>query len=490
MEQQKWIQAHREPKTEIKCIKGMYYKYEITYRYNKEKKRTDKLTGKLLGKITETAGFIPSDKDALRQKRSIVPAVDIKTFGVYNLFSNLLKEEIQTLKEKIKSDVVERLLVFSMMRWAYQSPIKRVPSYHAHDFCSEDWSSKTLSDKHITETLKIVGEDRASLVEWMQMQLALTQSEDSQFVMMDSTHVTSVSDLLSVNAKGYNPSHNFDKQIRLMYIFSAELKSPVYYRLINGNITDLKSMSLCIKEMNLENVVLIADKGFYSKENISQLEQEHIEYIIPVHRNNKLIDLSPLKKGDLKKEIRKYFVYQERIIWYYNYENDGQKCITFLDEKLKVKEESDYLLRIKTYPETYSEELFYEKHYVFGTLTVVYSLKKEQSPSHIYEAYKQRNEVEVMFDSYKNFLHADKSYMQNRHVMEGWLMANFIAMIAYYKLYSRLQKANLLSKYSPKDIIELSKSIYKLKIGGEWTTSEITVKTKKLFKEIEIDYLK
>ena len=68
-------------------------------------------------------------------------------------------------------------------------------------------------------------------------------------------------------------------------------------------------------------------------------------------------------------------------------------------------------------------------------------------------------------------------------------MANFLAMIAYYKLFTRLKKQSLLPKYSPKDIIELSKAIYKVKVNNQWITSEITVKTKSLFKKIDIDYL-
>lgn len=78
--------------------------------------------------------------------------------------------------------------------------------------------------------------------------------------------------------------------------------------------------------------------------------------------------------------------------------------------------------------------------------------------------------------------------MQGRRVLEGWLMANFIAMMAYYKLYSLLSEADLIHKYSPKDIIEISKSIYKLKIRGEWNRSEMAVKTMELFKKIKIDY--
>lgn len=168
--------------------------------------------------------------------------MDIKTYGVYHLFSSLLKEEIESLMANFKTDVIEKLLSFSMMRWAYQSPIKRVPNYHAPDFCSEVWCKQTISDKKISETLKFLSENREALVSWMKTRINVSSDSANKFVMMDSTHVTSVSEKLAINAKGYNPSFDFDKQIRLMYLFSAELNQPVYYRLISGNITDIKSM--------------------------------------------------------------------------------------------------------------------------------------------------------------------------------------------------------------------------------------------------------
>lgn len=486
-----WIQKYKEPRTEIRCIKGMFYKYEVRYQYNKEKKRTDKITVKLMGKITEKDGFIPSDKDMIRKKSEQVPKVDIKNYGVYNLFSNLLSEEIDSLKSVFKDDVAEKLLSFSMMRWAYQSPIKRVPHYHAHDFCSEVWSKDSMSEKQISETLKFIGQNREVLISWMRQNLDKSCKGNDKFVMMDSTHISTVSEQLGINAQGYNPASDFDKQIRLMYLFSSQLKQPIYYRLINGNITDISSMSLCVKEMNVKDVIFIADRGFYSNNNIKQLDDNNLQYIIPLRRNNQLIDFSPLRKVNYKKEIKNYFIYQDRVIWYYQYKIEDKNLITYLDEKLKVEEQADYLKRIITNPENYTEEKFYQKEEGFGTITIVSKLTDQENHTaqNIYEAYKQRNEVEIMFDSYKNFLHADKMYMQDRHVLEGWLMANFIAMTAYYKLYSRLKKAQLISKYSPKDIIEISKSIYFMKIKGQWNCSEITTKNKQLFNKIDIDYL-
>ncbi|GHT24804.1 IS4 family transposase [Bacteroidia bacterium] len=501
-----WVQPFKEKRTEIKKISGHFYKYAVSFKYNKEKKKTEKKTLHLLGKITEKEGFVPSSKNELRRRSEELPQVDIKTFGVYNLFSELMKEEISSLTTFFGEEHSDTLLSFAMMRWAYQTPIKRAREYHSHDFCSEFWAAKSFSDKTVSATLKYFGENRQNVVEWMKTQLK-DMPDEQNFVMMDSTHALSVSENLAVNAKGYNPNFDFEKQIRLMYLFSAQMKQPIYYRLINGNITDVKSMSLCINEMKVKDkVVFIADKGFFSAENIALMNEENLSYIIPLHRNNSLIDFSPLEKQNFKKEL-KYFIFQERIIWYYSYQKGDYNMITFLDEALRIKEERDYLSRIETHPESYSREGFDEKLNRFGTLTIIYKIdhqintennekKSKKKPAMekaveqiIYESYKQRNEVEVMFDSYKNCLDADVSYMQNRYVLEGWLFANFIAMIAYYKLYSRLLQAELLSKYSPKDMIELSKAIYKMKIRNTWHRSEITQKIQRLFAKIDIDYL-
>lgn len=485
----KWVQEFKEPRTEIRNIKGGYYKYAVEYKYNPQKKRTDKITKQLLGKITQDKGFIPSDKYLLKEKAFQVSPVDIKTFGVYNLFTSLLSEDLESIKTLFSPEVSQTLLSIAMMRFAYQCPLKRIPYLHIHDYCSQDWVQKGLDDKKITATLKFVGENRELVVGWMKSRLGISESEMSNFVMIDSTHIPTLSENLHVNALGYNPQHSYDPQIRLMYIFSAEMKQPVYYRLISGNITDVKSMKKCLEELNAQNVVFIADKGFYSEKNTENLRINNLHYIIPLYRNNGLINFNPLQTANFKKGIKKYFSYQKRVIWYYEYKKKGQKIITYLDERLRVEEESDYLNRIKTHPDKYTETAFFEKMHRFGTLTLVSHLPKDYTAQELYEAYKQRNEIETMFDAYKNFLEADKTYMQNRYVMEGWLMSNFIAMISYYRLYKLLKDAKLLSKYSPKDIVEMSKSIYQTKIREIWHRAEITKKTIDIFKKINIDYL-
>jgi len=102
---------------------------------------------------------VPSSKDSLRRKSEELPQVDIKTFGIYNLFLDLMSDEISSLKKLLGDAPSARLLSFSMMRWAYQTPIKRATAYHSHDFCSEHWSTP-MSDKIISMNLKYLGENR------------------------------------------------------------------------------------------------------------------------------------------------------------------------------------------------------------------------------------------------------------------------------------------------------------------------------------------
>jgi hypothetical protein len=118
-----WTQKFKEPHTTIKCIKGNYYKYEVHYQYNTEKRRSVLKSTKLLGKISEERGFIPSNKDELRKKATEIPKVDIKVYGIYAMFEELLREEAQSLRDVFGTETAETILAFALMRWAYHSPI-------------------------------------------------------------------------------------------------------------------------------------------------------------------------------------------------------------------------------------------------------------------------------------------------------------------------------------------------------------------------------
>jgi len=233
-----WALPFKEPRTEIKYINNKYCKYEVSYQYDISRKRSKKKTGRLLGRITETGGFIPSSKNALRQENEQAPKADIKSFGVYAIFETMLKEEIPILVEVFGKERAEELLTFAMMRRAHRSPIKRIGTYQSHGFCSEYWSpNKILSDKQTSAVLKSTGENRELVIECMKKLPGNEKAKNENFILMDSAHIMSSPEHLSINAKGYNPSFDFGKQIRLMRMFSAQFKKlgfPFNQRKHNG----------------------------------------------------------------------------------------------------------------------------------------------------------------------------------------------------------------------------------------------------------------
>ncbi len=89
-------------------------------------------------------------------------------------------------------------------------------------------------------------------------------------------------------------------------------------------IIDVSSMKRCVEELGAENVIFIADKGFYSNKNVSDLRNNNLHYIVPLYRNNSLIDFKPFQQANFKKAINTCFTYRNRIIWYYRYEQQGQ----------------------------------------------------------------------------------------------------------------------------------------------------------------------
>ena len=64
----KWATKHKRKGTELRLINGRFYLYEVSSKWDPEKKRAKKITGKLLGKITKESGFIESDKGFYSEK--------------------------------------------------------------------------------------------------------------------------------------------------------------------------------------------------------------------------------------------------------------------------------------------------------------------------------------------------------------------------------------------------------------------------------------
>jgi len=488
-----WVLAHKVKGTEIRHFNGRYYLYKISSFWDKEKKKSRKKTDCLLGRITEEG--LKASKPRISEEK--VSKISVVESGMSEYVHSQNEDILEALTTRFPKEG-QSLFLLALFRLAYQSPLKNMSFYYDNSFMSQVFPKVNLGKNNLTELLKEVGTQRSSISECMKD----IMGDHPSYVLIDQTHIISLSEQMTCNRLGYNSQRSFEPQVNLLFIFSPEYKVPLYYRMVAGDVRETKALKLTLEESGIREAIVIGDKGFYSKENIENLSKEGLDYILPIRRSHSLCEYEPVKKGN-KELFDSFFAFDERIIWYKKYKKNGHDVILFLDNKLKEQEEKDYLLRIKKEEEeviidtsttssatnltTQTKECqkqkgntlekFYEKQHSMGTITLNYSLKNEKSPEQIFMCFKTRNEVENTYDAYKNIVEADTSYMQGQAQMETWSFINFLALIMYFRIYKQLLEKQMLKKYAPKDVLLFLEHIKKMKINDKWLQAEITKKS-------------
>jgi hypothetical protein len=476
-----WAIKHRDKGKELRLINGKYYLYEYKTVYDKQKKKPKKISGGLIGSITEQDGLIPSPKRALKMA-VLVPqdfgGILCKEYGVSLLVTTILSA-YGTALEKAFGEDWKNILAIAYCRFVYRCPLKSIPFRLASSYLPELTGLPPFNDKQASVVLKRIGGQPEKRLGYMKSFI-----HADNYVLIDATGLHSQSTLIPLAKRGYSNPMNFDTQFNLLYIYSATSKMPVYYKLLPGNIREVKAFKNSLLKAGLQKTVIVADKGFYSKANIELLLQESLQFIIPLRRDNGLIEYSAINANTFK-DAANYFQHEKRIIWYKRYAVEGQLLLhLFLDEGLRVKEEGDYLSRIKTHPEDYSIEGYHSKKDRFGTIAMLTNLTGTQQE--VYQTYKGRMAIEVMFDGMKNIMDADHTYMQDEQTLQGWMFVNHIVLQWYQHLYIELKEKDLLKKISVNDYIQLLTDVKKVKINETWHLNEFTNQTQKLIGKINL----
>ncbi len=484
-----WALAHKKPGTELKCINGRYYLYGVKSVYDKKLKRARKISLGILGSITKEKGFIPSEKQQLKIKSS-------KTYynkQVYSLEYGFSKWLIDTLEKEGILEDLKRLFpdlwqfIVSMIycRVAYQSPLKNIP-FHLQQSDMQNllgWGEK-VNDQKISDLLFELGCREQSIHRFMQ-----PKDRQTKTILIDATDIVLQSNHISLSEEGYNSRMDFYPQFVLLYLYDAISLRPLYYRMLPGNIREISAMKNTIKISGLEHCTYIADKGFFSEANVSELERMGMQYMIPLKRNNQQINYKALENIE---QTDNYFEFSKRFIFHADTKETGNRRIDlFLDGKLKEQEKADYLSRIQSLPENFSKHRFNELVKTMGTLAIIHDT--QNTPKELYHEYKSRGDIEQFFDHLKNTLDASSSSMQREESLNGWMFINHLSMLVIYRLFEILKTTplnkqdKLLHKYSLMDTVDHLKSVKKIKFApDESVIAEINKPTKKLLEKMKI----
>lgn len=307
-----WAIKFKTKGTELRCINNRYYLYKITSKWDKTKKKTRKITLEMIGRITKEDGLIP--KGIKRSSINKAKSISIKEYGASKILQDLGKDIKKSL-QFFFPDFWESIYVLAIQRLIYQSPLKNMQFYYEKSYLQQTYPKLNLSKNSLTDLMKNIGSDKERISSFLK-----TFIEGSQYILFDVTHVISQSKKMQINQIGYNSQKIFDPQINLFYMFSTDKKAPIYYRIIPGDISGIKALQLTVKKAELKNTIVVADKGFSSQENIKILKKSSINYVLPLRRNSKFMDVSKLSSRKYEEAFDGHFFFKKRAIFYYEYQ--------------------------------------------------------------------------------------------------------------------------------------------------------------------------
>ena len=132
---------------------------------------------------------------------------------------------------------------------------------------------------------------------------------ERRFWALDSTSITSYSENIDSVERGYNKDLIDAPQTNVLMIVDQKTGETVYYRNFDGNVPDVSTVrntlaELAMLKINLENVVLVTDRGYGSKANWEDMLRNNMSFV-----SNARLNLN----GAIKETIDAH--YQELLNW-------------------------------------------------------------------------------------------------------------------------------------------------------------------------------
>ncbi|MCL4391297.1 MAG: transposase [Candidatus Parvarchaeota archaeon] len=439
---------------EARKIGQSRYLYRSTTRWDKERKKIVKVS-EYLGRITEKGLVDKTDK-----KRSVFE------YGNSQLVDSLSQDILKLLKESFPERWKE-IYSLAVVRLLDPVPLKSVEDrwekLHLSTTIDAAVSRNTLS-----AVLREVGSDTAA-----QLGLFRELMSSSERLAFDMSSIFSRSENLSYAAMGHNADDIYLPQINMAMIFDVGNCRPVYLKPVEGSVRDIKSLRSTLQEVDF-NGVLVMDRGFASYD-LAEILESRMKFIMPLRRNQKLIGYGTKLDGG--------FVYRGRGIRFAARRREKQTVYLFEDPFLRADESSTFIGWMDKKKKT--EKDYREAEKKFGKITILSNVNAK--PKDIYLMLKQREEVETAFDSMKNELENDKTYLRDDDAVRGYFFISFVSLYMYYKILALIRKKDLSDKYSVKDVLLKFSKVYKLVTDGKEVISEVPAAVEMLDKTLGTD---
>jgi len=366
--------------------------------------------------------------------------------------------------------------------------IEKTPYYDLEDayggsFFSVFDKTLSMSKSSLSEFLKNFCRFKAQFISFMKKDI-----EEDEILIFDGTNFLCGSQNISHAASGYKHGHNYKTQAGLLYAYSPGKRKLVYYKLLEGSVSDAKSLSDLLREADIKKGVAILDNGFASSDNLLGLINQKEKYIMALRRDSRYVTDEIMDDGNIGiKALEKFTNNHESVFAYETKDEDDNRICIYYNQTIAGVEKSEYIDKLNNKWKGYDEKGYEKACRRFG-IYIIRTNVKEFSLKKIYEYYKSRFEIEYIFDTIKNTLEFDKAYVHNDAALETWAFINHISILITQAIYDYMTDKEV--NISLHSLFKKLRQVVKQKNISDkndiYDLQLIPAKTKKLLEKLEV----
>lgn len=502
----------RQKNTEIKKIGNNWYVYERFSTYDPAIKRSRKVSGKCLGKITPE-GFVPTKRrlvSAPALGTSSSPQVsDVVEAGAVMFFWN----RTAAMRERLKAffpDLWQTIYAAAILRTVKEPRFRRLQAHYETSLIAHLLPDLSFDAPSNTALLQALGRKREMISRFMQEDV----NKKDVFILFDGHRLITSSKTMELAELGYDSKRRFKPQVNLLYVYSLgnDSGTPVYYKQFLGSTPDVSAFSDVLTECGISSskYTVIADKGFASEDDFDELSQRNLSYVIPIRRGSRFVKvylpLTPQSYTEL-------FVYHGRAIQSFKIEGNGFNVFVYYDAQLYANELADAAERaqrknvqkdgkaqqelsrrkkgVGKLSDEQMEELqpqdlrqVLEAIPEMGTVSIRTN-RTDLNSQQVYRTYKQRQAIEQFFKTYGASMDFDASYMRDRTSQEAWLFLNHLSATIAMECMADIARLGEDKNVSFEDLRSILGKIMATKIDGKWILAPIKKSVQKLVAKLD-----
>ena len=490
---------------------GITYAYESKAYWDKEKQQS-RSKRHLIGRLDKQTGkIVPTDGRNRRAqaKAGQKPTTTHRYFGATYLLAQLAQQIglDQDLKACFGTDAEQ---IFGLAQYLALEPHNALyrfnhwQSNHAHAY-----QQAISSQKSSALFAKITG----AQIEGFFRQQGKRRIEQEYWA-YDSTSISSYSQGLKQVRYGRNKEHDPLAQLNLLLVFGEQSGLPFYYRKLSGSIPDVKTVTKLLEDLDvlgIQQAKLVMDRGFYSRENINQLMQQHRKFLLGVRTNLKYVkaaiaahtdDLASFQNYDPNSglygiTVRQDWTYeqsrprkgdvltQKRRVYLQLYRNNERQAEDeyLLDQRLSQcyqelqsnhlvtahAKDYDRFFTVKETPKrgrqiTPNDDAIHQAKQLCGYWALL--TNEKMTATEALTIYRSKDLAEKGFGNYKERLNGRRLLVSSEASLDGKLFVQFVALILVSAINQVMIKQHLYQHYTMTQLLDRLDEIEQFTTAG------------------------